>query len=319
MQQEHAESKAEEKSPGAPARGKTNSEAASQARAVLNLQHAAGNRATARILGAPAGGATVQRTAALGAVSVQRDEWTDALKKELGTSRVIDFEALAKTLVRAHKESAGGKLKAVTDKSNEKSGEVTGTKPEKAESGKVEAGTKAPISKTSLVKEKASLRARETRFQRGPSKLEKEKADLERQGKKLELRELRRGPSKEETELRDLNEQVEALKAEQAQSESLRVREAKLRHRPTAAEKANEAKKAELDRLERRQQLDELKRKMAGRLTPEEQADRDLDEQFEQLKKHQELAEFERQRKPLNPRGKSLSELKKGGPRVWRG
>src|ERR1700746_2211776 len=123
MQQDHAESKAEEKSPGAPGRGKASPEATAQARAVLNLQHTAGNRATARILGSPASGAAVQRTAS-GAVSVQRDEWTDALRKELGSSRVIDFEALAKTLVRATgaKQPSDREPKTGTEKSKEESG-----------------------------------------------------------------------------------------------------------------------------------------------------------------------------------------------------
>jgi hypothetical protein len=292
MQQDHAESKAEEKSPGAPGRGKVSPEVTAQARAVLNLQRTAGNRAMARILGAPAGGATVLRTAS-DAVSVQRDEWTDALKKELGTSRVIPFEALAKTLVRAHRESPGGQPKAVTDKSGEKSGDVTGSKLGKVEGGKAEAGSTEPVTDKSVADKRLEMRSLEERLQKGPSKLELENEELDRQ--------------------------LRALRAEQAQSESLRAREAGLLHQPSAAEKANQTKKAELDRIERRQELAEAKRKLSGRLTPEEQADRDLDEQFEQLKKHQALAEFERQRKPLNPRGKSLPELMKGGPRVWRG
>lgn len=299
MQQDHAESKAEEKSPGAPGRGKASPEVTAPARAVLNLQHTAGNRATARILGAPAPGPAVQRTAS-GAVSVQRDEWTDALKKELGTSRVIPFEALAKTLVRAHRESSGGQPKAVTDKSGEKSGAVTGSKPGKVEGGKAEAGSTEPVTDKSVADKRADLRSLEERLRKGPSKLELENEELDRQ--------------------------LKALKAEETESESLREREAGLRHQPSAAEKANQAKKAELDRLEKRQKIAELKRKTSGRLTFRERADRELEDQLKELEdqqsKAEELRKWERKRKPLNPEGKSLSELMKGGPgrpRVWRG
>src|SRR5262249_45406209 len=103
MQQDHVESRAEEKSGSGPARAKTVSELTSQARTVLNLQHAAGNRAMARFLAPPARAVPVQR-AALSPVAVQRDELTDAIREVIseddGGEEVV-FPALAQTLVHS--------------------------------------------------------------------------------------------------------------------------------------------------------------------------------------------------------------------------
>ena len=100
--------------------------------------------------------------------------------------------------------------------------------------------------------------------------------------------------------------------------------EAELLRPETEGEKANEAKRAKLDevkkrkeagkdRVKKRKQVEELKRKLSGRLTLEERADRELEDQLADLKKEQEDAEkmrqFERQRKPLNPQGQSLTQI----------
>ncbi len=98
MQQDHVESKADEKSGRAPARAKTSPDLPSQARAVLNLQNTAGNRAMARILTPPAKAAPLQR-AALSPVPVQRDELMDAIRTAYGESEVLPLEKLARMIV----------------------------------------------------------------------------------------------------------------------------------------------------------------------------------------------------------------------------
>jgi hypothetical protein len=319
MQQDHVDSRAEEKSGGAPARAKASPDVTSQARAVLNLQNTAGNRAMAQILAPPAKKVSSPRPA-LGPVSVQRDELTDAIQNEIGPSLVVNYQSLAQMLVRnwraSEKEPLGepdkpSAPKPVTDKTKDETG-LAGT--ETATATNV---PKVPVTKESLAKRRRELVEREKRLQGRPSVLELESQALERREKRAELKELERKlgrkPSQLDIENSREEDRLTALKGERTEAEKLRKEEAESLRPRTEGEKANAAKRAELDRAKKRKELAEIKRKLSGRLTVSERADQTLEDELADAKKEQEDAEkmrqFERKRKPLNPQGKSLTEL----------
>jgi hypothetical protein len=285
----------------------------------------------ARILGDPARKAP-RSPRAQNAVTVQRDELTDAIQSEIGRGRVVDYQALAKMLVRSwqatDKDSFDAEpKKAVKEKEKDKSDKTKADK-EAAKSSDV---TKAPVDDKAVAKKRLAVEARERRAKEGASDLEKESEDLDVRQARLDLGDIGRKKTPHELEL----EKLEGLKKERTEEESLRKEEEELRRPRTAREKANLAKRAELDkakkrmaasdeRAKKREELDELKRKLSGRLTLSERADRKLDDELAYLKKEQEEAEerrkfeLERERNPLNPQGKKLSELMRG-PRVWKG
>jgi hypothetical protein len=311
MPHDHAESKTVGESANSTSRAKGGPAQSAKARAVLSLQNQAGNRALAQLLG-PAANKVNGPRAGQGALSVQRDAWTDALEKELGTAQKIDFDALARALVRTSRargvEPSVEPKKSVPAKPGESSGtgtSATGTSPE---------GSAVPISETSVAHRKAALAEREKRLEAGgATDLERENQRLDLRDQTLKLKELRRPKTPLEMAIRDKDEERQGLEQEQTEAESLRQREKKLRHQPTKGEKANAANKARLDDEEKRKEIDELKRKLSGELTPEEKSAQELDDQLEDLKKQQQDAEaerkWERKRKPLNPDNKSLSQL----------
>lgn len=348
MQQDHVDSKTEEKPAGTPIRGKSGPELTSQARAILRMQTAAGNRAMARVLADPAGGASVQRTATAG-LSVQRDEWADALKRVLektpGVKQGLNLEELAQVLVGAYKSGGGQplvgpKASPVPETAKAKpEGEVakltgeTTTKPE-AELSDEEFQNQVNAKKEALAKR-----------EKGPSearlKAEKEMESLNAQEKRLGLQKrqqlLKRGKSPEERLLEQSDARLTAREQAAKDAEELRQSEAEARRPQTYQERANQATKERIDRLNKRkeenkarlakrQELGELRRKASGRLTPQEVADQRLEDELEDLKKDaadkEEMRKWQRKAKPLNPGKKTLAELMKGSdknPRVWRG
>ena len=105
MQHDHESSKADGASGGQKASRRPEVFLPSNARAVYQLQRAAGNRAVAQMLSAPSPGTSeeaeeVDLAAELGPgpVSVQRDELVDAVKTEM-EGRNVDFRLLARALL----------------------------------------------------------------------------------------------------------------------------------------------------------------------------------------------------------------------------
>jgi hypothetical protein len=320
MQQDHVESRAEEKSAGAPARAKASPDLTSQARAVLNLQHTAGNRAMARILAPSAQPVPLQR-AAVSPVTVQRDELLDELRKAYGSSEDLPLERLAHMIVAplrgSDRQPVEGSEKA-SDTAKTKKKESDPTK--LAEKAKKSADAEL-LSSDELANKRTSLEEKEKALRERPEALDDQQYELGRREKRLKLdkRERvlgrKRSPDQDDHIVRDVR--LTALENEQAEADKLTKEEAELDRPKTKGEQANEArrakleeakksKKAEEDRAEKRKEIEELKRKVSGQLTPEERADQELEDQLSFLKKEQ---EFERKRRPLNPQGESLTKL----------
>jgi trichoplein keratin filament-binding protein len=193
---------------------------------------------------------------------------------------------------------------------------------------KAEPSTTVPLTKEALAKKRQELHAREKSIREGPSRLEKQRDALKLREDRVKLdeqeRALRRPKSPEEMEMLERGERLTALENEQTEAERLRKEEAELLRPESEGEKANQAKKAKLDeikkrkegdqdRAKKRKQIEEMKRKLSGQLTPEERADQELEDELAALKKEQDEAakmrQFERERKPLNPQGKSLTQI----------
>jgi hypothetical protein len=344
-QQDHVESKAEEKSGGTPIRAKAGPDVTSQARAVLSLQNTAGNRATARLLAAPAKKAPLQRTP-LSGLSVQRDELADAIASEWGSDTAVPYQSLAKMFVNSFRAMGKEPVEEPEKRSDTgKAGDETaGTETRANEVAK----TKEP--KTTLTKDQLKRKVREKRrqvkesekrFLEGPSKRERELESLELREQRADLRlrqkALTAGKSPDKLALDEREEQLKAREDERDLADKLKKEERTLRGPQTELGRANQAKRAELDklkeedkqrkkeqadRLQKQKKLDALKRKLSGQLTPQEQADQDLQDQLDDLEQKQKDADkmrkFERERTPLNPEGKSLTKLM-AGKRYWRG
>lgn len=111
MEHDHQSSKAEEKAAGPQVRKKTASPVPSSARAVFDLQRAAGNRAVAKMLKSPSGRPTVQRTPPA-PVNVQRDltpsfeSQLELAVKDVGSE--FDMKPFAESLVKLAGKSKGG-------------------------------------------------------------------------------------------------------------------------------------------------------------------------------------------------------------------
>ncbi len=282
MAHDHAVSKTEAKSAGAP-RGKAGPQLPSGARSVLDLQNAAGNRAVARMLTAPpsrvsvpGAGRDASASAAVAPVSVQRDELVDALKREMG-GQEVDFRQLAQTLLRGSETLAKGT--------------TTPPKDNKLAAKEKEAGTTATITTGTKLR---------TAGLAGAGLLTVEEL------RKRE-RQLRRPLTTRELAARAKHEELEEVEQQQDKADELRQREAKLRRGRTPREIANEKKKAELDAFER-------ERELRRELTPAEIAARDkkdeLDDLEQKKKDDEELRQFERKRKkPLNPQNLTMNQL----------
>jgi hypothetical protein len=329
MQQDHVESKSEEKAGGNPARAKVTPEVTSQARAVLKLQNTVGNRALAGILAPAAKNAPLQRSA-LSAVSVQRDELMEAIKSEYGQTVNFPLERLAKIIVSSLRASEREPVEETSDadkaKKTDKSTKEDVRRAEKR-AVKLDETPKAPLSKDELAKKRKGLEAREKALSERPSDLDKEAKELTVFEEKVKLEEQERALEGQEglpDELLNRRVRLAALKKEKANTEALRQEEAELNLPKTKGEQANEAtrarldeiknrKKAEDDRADKRKQLAEMKAKLerqrSGQLTPEEKEDQQLEDDLAWTKKEQ---EFERQRKPLNEAGLGLGQILKG-------
>jgi hypothetical protein len=240
--------KTEGKATGAPARGKAGSHLRSNVRSVLDLQNAAGNRAVARMLTAPASAISAGRagrdssaTAPIAPVTVQRDELVDALKREMGGEEV-NFRQLAQTLLRRSETLAKGPMTPVKEN-------------ELAVKDK-EAGTTATTT-TAMKLRTAGLA--------GAGLLPMEEL-LKRE------KELRRPVTREEKAARDKQEELLEVEKRQDKADELRVRETTLRRKLTPAEIAARDKKDELDDLEKEQkdaeELRQFERKRKKPLNP---------------------------------------------------
>ena len=177
MQQDHVESRAEENSGRAPARAKASPDLNPQARAVLNLQHTAGNRAMARILAPPAKGVPVQR-AAFSPVTVQRDELMDAIRTAYGQGEVLPVEKLARAIVgslRASDRESGEEPEKRSDTEKPKKEETGQTEKQTVKVKEADGVTQLPLDEGALAKKRKELHAREKSLREGPSRLERQR------------------------------------------------------------------------------------------------------------------------------------------------
>jgi hypothetical protein len=100
MQHDHQVSKARGKAAGPATRREASTQLSAAARAVVDLQHAAGNRAVAKMLSGSARGAHGPQAdrGPISPISLQRDPLDDALKHEMD-GRDVDYLKLAHALV----------------------------------------------------------------------------------------------------------------------------------------------------------------------------------------------------------------------------
>ena len=168
------------------------------------------------------------------------------------------------------------------------------------------------------LEEEQKLAKRETELTRPETREEVRARAFKARSEKMDLAESEKQKRQlltpEELANRDKKADLSALDKAQTEKESLRLRERKLNSGPSADEAENKAKKAQLDNRDTQQKIAELKRKLGGKLTPEEQQAQDLQDEMEDLEKQQADAEAMRKHmrqvnKPLNPKGQNLGLL----------
>jgi hypothetical protein len=326
MEHDHTASKGERKSAAPSVRKDAASHVPSDARAVFDLQQAAGNRAVAKMLTGLGGGAKVQRSptdppasrSSLVPVTVQRHGFDTALG-DVTDKSALDGDYL-KSLATA--------LVKVTQRPSTKE-DTPGDKAEKKktkEEAKDPTSTTEPVnletpSRKNLDKRKETLRQATSkegmdlkREDRELAAQEKRAAEQEKLRMLQEKKDKRARPKTEDEKNADMEEEttrsqtakLEAEEKEQTEAEALRKREQDVTTELSPQAKANKAKKEELDKLETekkaREDQEAREKKLKTPLTPEELADRD---------KKEDLDEEEEKQKDEAARRKYMRKLQK--------
>jgi chromosome segregation ATPase len=293
MEHDHQPSKTEGKSGSPPVRKNASRHLPSSVGALFDLQHAAGNRAVAKMLTASPNRVDAQRMALnrpaaepISPITVQRDEFDAALKDQMDTSK-LDFKTLAKGLI--------DRVNAAPDASDKEGGSTTEVEgDDSAEKGKTDTALPEP-----------------TKIPTQDDLDKREKALKERQ------RKLDHTPTAEEQKLLDKKAQLDALEQEMKDDAALKAREKKLLPKKKLTP-FQEQKTKELDKLEQHQKdtkaLEDREKKLKHQLDPaQEKKKEELDDLEEQQKDAEALKQWNKKRaKWRTPAGTSMKDLMKG-------